>query len=121
MVDRFQSKSSFTLSAWLCTWRELPLELQVGPFHLVEREAEDATGARIERNRAVLQARQRPLQVTLVLDRLAQHDFRLLSLKPDVIVRLEQLPLHARRTHFERVMARHDVFDVQNSPHLLGN
>src|SRR5205814_6848987 len=100
----FQSESSFALSAWLSTWRELPLELQVGPFHLVEREAEDAARARVERNRAVFQACQCPLQVPLVLDRLTQHDFRLLSLKPDVIVRLEQLPLHARRTHFERIM-----------------
>src|SRR5581483_6543286 len=45
-----------------------------------------------------------------------------LTLKAFVIVRLEKLALHARRTDFESVAASwQDVFNVEDGPDLLGH
>ena len=82
---------------------------------------EDAPRAGLERNRAVLEARQHTLPTALVFDRFSKHDLDLLSLKSEVVLRFEQLPFHARRADFERVMAWYDVLNVQNRPYLLGN
>src|SRR5690348_10337754 len=110
----------FALFAWLFTWRGLPLELQIGAFHAFEREAEGAARAHFKRHHAAVKTRQSALPTALVFKRLAQHDLRLLPLKSDVVLRFEQLPLHARRADLERIMARHNVFDIQNGSHLLG-
>ena len=59
--------------------------------------------------------------MALVLQWLTQYDFRLLPLKPDVVVRFKKLPLYAWRGDLQRVVTRHDIFHVQNRPHVVGN
>ena len=75
-----------------------------------------------ERNDAVVESGESAIPVAPPLHRGAQADSRLLTLKPPIVLRFEELPFYSGGTHFERIAAAgYNVFDIQDSAHLLGD
>src|SRR5690242_10268700 len=100
----------------------LPLELEMGLVHLVEGKLHSLTRLGFDPNVAVLESGKRAVPVPPAFHRLPEREFGLLPAETFVVLRLEQLTLHAWRADLQRVPAAlNHVFDIQNRAYLLGN
>ena len=78
--------------------------------------------ARLQSDDPLRKTGQRAFPATLILHRLPQHDFCLVSHESLEILCFDQLTFEPRRADLQRVaVARYDVLDIQNSSYLLRN
>src|SRR5208283_170881 len=100
----------------------LPLELQVGLLNPGQRKTLNGSRRGFECDYAILESGESAIPVAPAFHRIAQADSRLFALKPLIILGLEKLAFHPGGAHFERITpARDDIFDIQDSAHLLRN
>src|SRR5438552_18299865 len=100
----------------------LPLELEVGLFHLSESELNDLSGFRLQLDHAVGKPQQRAFPAAPVFYRLTQKEFRLPAGKSFEVPRLRELSFQTRRTDLQSVtFPWYDVFHVEDCTYLLRN
>jgi len=101
---------------------KLPLELQVGFFHLFERELHALARSGFKSDHACGEALEGPSQVALIFDGLAQDNFDFLPHEALKLARLAEFTLDTGRTYFQAVASpRNDIFDVQDGPDMMRN
>jgi len=98
----------------------LPLELEVGFFHLFEGELHALPGSGFKSDHARVETLERPGEVALIFHGLAQNHLNLLPDEALKLAGLGELALDARRADFEPVArSRHHIFDVEDGPDVV--
>jgi hypothetical protein len=97
-----------------------PLDLGHEPRALDARQRDrHDTLRRLDARRVAFKATQRTLELARALDRLAQLQLHVLPREPDVVGRLHERPVEARRTHLEALVV--DVLDGEQPRQVVGN
>src|SRR5205085_9083309 len=108
MVSKIASSFRILILWLLRSPLGLPLEFQIGLLDLIQREMSGVSRFDFERDHAVGESGQRAFPIAPALHRVAQRDFRFLSLKPLIILRLEKFAFNSGRADLERIPpARH--------------
>ncbi len=98
----------------------LPLKLEVGFFHLFERELHALTGRRLKGDHTRGEALERSCQMALIFYRLAQDHLDFLADEALELARLTKFALDAGGADFECITSSRDnVLDVQNGADLM--